>query len=108
MKLKPFNGYTMQAWACLSALKCYFIAVGISYIATKAADTEVACQYIVILIEGYTTRWIDRLEVQSNPPNSFLEFEKLFINCYAPLDNKNIAKDNITAAAYYMSCSNMS
>ena len=36
---------------------------------------------------------MDRLEVQGHAPNSFPEFEKLFINKYAPIDNKNIARD---------------
>ena len=34
---------------------------------------------------------MDRLEVQGNALNSFPEFEKLFINQYTPLDNKNVA-----------------
>ena len=42
----------MQAQVCLFAVKCYFIAVGIIYIATEAADTEAACQYAVIPMGG--------------------------------------------------------
>ena len=38
---------------------------------------------------------MDRLEVQVYAPNSFPEFKKLFINQYAPLDNKNVAKDKL-------------
>ena len=49
---RSFNSNTMQAQACLSTLKHYFIAVGITYTATKAADTEAACQYAVVLIAG--------------------------------------------------------
>ena len=42
---------------------------------------------------GNTIRLIDGLEVQGNNLNSFPEFKKLFINQYALLDNKNIARD---------------
>ena len=38
---------------------------------------------------------MDGLEVQGNAPNSFLEFEKLLINQYTMLDNKNIAQDKL-------------
>ena len=37
-------------------------------------------------------RLMDRLEVDRNTLNSFLEFENLFINQYAPLDDRNIAQ----------------
>ena len=77
---KQFNGNTMQACTWVLTLKHYFIVVGIAYTATKAADTEAACQYAVVLISGNTARWMDRLEVQGHAPNSFPEFEKLFIN----------------------------
>ena len=60
---KLFNGNTMQAYAWLSALKWYFITVGLTYAATKAADTLAACQYTVALKSSNTARWIDRLEV---------------------------------------------
>ena len=77
---KPFNSNTIQACAWLSALKWYFIVVGLTFTATEAADMEAACQYTVVLMAGNAARWIDRLEVQGHAPNSFLEFEKLFIN----------------------------
>ena len=85
----------MQAQAFLSALKHYFIAVGITYIATKAADTEIACQYFVVLMAGNIARWMDRWEVQRNAPNSFLEYDKLFIYQYTLLHDKNIARDSL-------------
>ena len=53
---KPFNGNTMQACAWLSALKNYFIAVGLTYTATEAADIEVASQYAVVLMSGNAAR----------------------------------------------------
>ena len=40
---KPFNGNTIQAHIWLSTLECYFIAVGLTYTAIEAADTEAAC-----------------------------------------------------------------
>ena len=76
----PFNGNTTQAQAWLSTVKHYFIALVITYVATDSADTEAACQYAVALMAGNTTRWMDRLKVQSLTPNSFLEYEKLFID----------------------------
>ena len=42
MDPKPFNGNTIQAQAWLFTLKCNFIAVGIIYTVTKAADIEAA------------------------------------------------------------------
>ena len=42
----------MQAYALLSALKGYFITVGITYKATEAADTLAACYYAVVLMAG--------------------------------------------------------
>ena len=36
-----------------------------------------------------------RLEVQGHALNSFPEFEKLFINKYAPLDENNIVRDKL-------------
>ena len=77
------------------SFKHYFIAVGITFIATKAAETEAVCQYIVALMGGNAARWIDKLKVQSNTPNNLLEFEMLFMNQYTLLDNKNIAWDKL-------------
>ena len=51
-KPKPFNSNTMQAHVCLSTLKYYFIVVGLTYAATKAADTQAACHYAVVLMSG--------------------------------------------------------
>ena len=53
----------MQAHAWLSALKCYFFAVGLVYKATKAFSTLAACQFAVALMAGNVARWMDRLEV---------------------------------------------
>ena len=77
---KPFNSNTMQAHMWLSILEHYFIAVGFTYTANKAADTEAACQYVVVLMEVNAARWMDRLEVQGHAQNSFPELEKLFIS----------------------------
>ena len=46
----------MQAQPWLSTLKYYFIVVGITYIATKAADPEEACQCSVALTVGNAIR----------------------------------------------------
>ena len=56
MDPKPINDKIIQAWAWLSALKCYFIIIGITCIATKAADAEAACQYAMALMGGNAAR----------------------------------------------------
>ena len=43
---------------------------------------------------------MDRLEVQGHAPN-FPEFEKLFINQYAPLDDKNVVRDKLHQLQQY-------
>ena len=78
-KLKSFNGNTTHAPVWLSTIKCYYIVVGITYIASSTANTEAAYQYAVALIGGNAARWMDKLKVQGNAPNSFLEFDKVFI-----------------------------
>ena len=40
----------------LSALKQYFIAIGLTYKATKAANTLAVCQYAVVLMAGKVAR----------------------------------------------------
>ena len=40
-------------------------------------------------------RWMERLEVQGNGPNTFPGFEELFMNHYTPLVNKNIDRDEL-------------
>ena len=50
-----------------------------------------AYQYSVALIGGNAIRWMDRLEVQGEVPAMFPDFERMFIDQYAPLDDKNIA-----------------
>ena len=45
----------MQAKVWLSGIKHYFIAVGITYIASNAANTEAAYQYAVALMGGNAT-----------------------------------------------------
>ena len=77
---KPFNGNTTQACAELSILKCYFFMVDLTYTATKAADTEAACQYAVVLMASNAVRYMNRLEVQSHALDSFPEFQKFFLN----------------------------
>ena len=93
----------MQAWAWFSALKHYFIVVGITYVATEAADTEAAYQYTVRLMGSNAARWIVMLEIQCNAPNSFPEFEKLFINQYTLLDHNKIAQDKLCELWQYRS-----
>ena len=44
---------------------------------------------------GNAARWMDRLEVQRKAPTTFPDFERMFIDQYAPLDNKNIAQDKL-------------
>ena len=44
---------------------------------------------------GNAARWIDRLDIQGNALNNFLEFEKLFINQYAPLNDKKFTRDKL-------------
>ena len=92
-ELKLFNSNTTQAQAWLSALKHHFIVVGITYIATNAANTEAVCYYTKFLMAGNAVRWMDKLEVQGHALNSFLEFDKLFIDLYTPPDGKNITRD---------------
>ena len=75
-----FNSNTTQAWAWLSALEYYLIAFGITYTATDIDNKVAAYQYAVVLMIGNAAKWMDRLEVQGHAPNSFPEFEKLFIN----------------------------
>ena len=53
---KPFNGNTTQAHAWLSALKQYFITVGLIYKATEAPGILAAYQYAVVLMAGNTVR----------------------------------------------------
>ena len=53
---KPSKGNTTQAQAWLFTLKYYFIVVGVTYMAIKAADTETVCQYGVALMAGNTAR----------------------------------------------------
>ena len=53
----------MQTQVWLSALKYYFIVVGITYIATKVTKIEAACHYAVALMGGNAARWMDRIEV---------------------------------------------
>ena len=44
---------------------------------------------------GNTACWMDRLEVQREVPAMFPNFERMFIDQYAPLDNKNVAWDKL-------------
>ena len=54
-----------------------------------------ACQYSIALMGGNAAHWMDRLEVQGEVPATFPDFECMFIDQYAPLDNKNIARDKL-------------
>ena len=55
---KPFNSNTKQAQACLSILELYFIAIGITYKATKASDIDTMYHYAVALMGGSTARFM--------------------------------------------------
>ena len=44
---------------------------------------------------GNPACWMDRLEVQGEAPATFPDFERMFIDQYTPLDDKNIAQDNL-------------
>ena len=66
---------------------------GITYTVTKAADTEAAYLYALVLMVGNAARWMNGIDIQDNALGSCPEFEKLFINQYTPLDDKNIARD---------------
>ena len=58
-------------------------------------DTMQACQYSVALMGGNAACWMDHLEVQGEVPATFPDFERMFIDQYAPLDDKNIARDKL-------------
>ena len=44
---------------------------------------------------GNAACWMDRLEVWGEAPTMFPDFERMFIDQYAPLDDKNIAQDKL-------------
>ena len=46
-------------------------------------------------MEGNAARWMKRLEVQREAPAMFPNFECMFIDQYAPLDNNYIARDKL-------------
>ena len=52
-------------------------------------------QYAVALMAGNAVRWMDSIQSTRPCSNNFPEFEKLFINQYAPLNDKNIARDKL-------------
>ena len=58
-------------------------------------DTMQACQYSIALMGGNTVCWMDCLEVQGEAPTMLPDFERMFIDQYAPLDDKNIARDKL-------------
>ena len=60
---KHFAGKGQEARSWLSALKRYYIAVGINYVTAEGQATLQACQYAVALMTGNAARWVDRLEV---------------------------------------------
>ena len=53
------------------------------------------CQYSVALMGGNTARWMDHLEVRGEVPAMFPDFECMFIDQYAPLDDKNVTRDKL-------------
>ena len=44
---------------------------------------------------GNTACCMDRLEVWGEAPTTFPDFERMFIDQYAPLDDKNIAQNKL-------------
>ena len=58
-------------------------------------DTTQACQYSVALMGGNAACWMDHLEVRKKAPAIFPDFERMFIDQYAPLDAKNVAQDKL-------------
>ena len=44
---------------------------------------------------GNTACWIDQLEVKREVPKILTDSERMFIDHYAPLDNKNFVQDNL-------------
>ena len=44
---------------------------------------------------GNAARWMDHIEVWGEVTATFPDFEHMFIDQYAPLDNKNIAQDKL-------------
>ena len=54
-----------------------------------------ACQYSDALMGGNAARWMDHLEVQGEVPAMFPDFERMFIDQYAPLDDNNVARDKL-------------
>ena len=49
------------------------------------------CQYGVVLMGGNAARWMNHLDLQGEVPAMFFDFERIFIDQYIPLDNKNVA-----------------
>ena len=58
-------------------------------------DTAQVCQYSVALMGGNAVCWMDRLEVWREVPAMFPDLEHMYIDQYAPLDDKNAAQDKL-------------
>lgn len=43
-------------------------------------------------------RWLDRLELLEDMPETFEDFEKAFLSQYAPLDDESAARDRLKTA----------
>ena len=54
-----------------------------------------AYQYSIALMGGNAAHWMDRLEVWGEVPATFPDFERMFIDQYAPLDGKKVARDKL-------------
>ena len=54
-----------------------------------------AYQYSIALMGGNAARWMDCLEVRGEAPATFPNFDHMFIDQYAPLDNKKVARDKL-------------
>ena len=57
--------------------------------------TAQACKYSIALMGGNAAHWMDCLEVWGEAAAMFPGFERMFIDQYAPLDNKNVARDKL-------------
>ena len=44
---------------------------------------------------GNLACWADCLEIEGEAPAMFPDFEHIFIDQYAPLDDKNVAQDKL-------------
>ena len=58
-------------------------------------DTSKAARYALALMGGSASKWVDRLEAKGQVPTSFPEFEQIFLEYFAPLDEAQNARDKL-------------